>query len=112
MSPDYHESGMILWKQICELEPGLLDLYTEAAAVKDDGKLKRFCANDVWTHRFKPRLVKLVGWDSKIELLQSTTAYDVAYHMVYDVLPDCRNCSCIGIEPEEDDDEDEDESDD
>lgn len=103
MSPDYNESAKILWKQISELEPALLSMYNEAASIKDDRKSKRFCANSVWSHDFKPRLVKLVGWDSNVELLQSTTAYDVAYRMIYDVLPDCRNCFCVGVAPQDED---------
>lgn len=90
------------WTEIAKAEPRLLDLYKEAAAIRDDKRKPSFCANAVWYgyggHRgLKPRLIYLVGWARRPDesgSLGSADAYDVAYQTIYDQLPDCRNCSC------------------
>lgn len=83
------------------IEPRLLDLYGEAAAVKDDLTDRWFCANEVFygyhgLRGFKRRLCALVGWDAENNHpgLVNSDAYDLAYETIYNALPDCRNCSC------------------
>ena len=88
--------------ELCEIEPRLRALYERAKAIKDDKRHPYFCANDVWYGRrgwegLKPELCNLVGhWSQNHHpKLRSRTAYDIAYHTIYDALPDCRNCGCI-----------------
>lgn len=77
------------WKELCELEPSLKELYSEARAVKATDEC--FCANRLWYSRFKPRLVKLAGWGARDIKLRSSGAYDTAYEKIYRALPDCLN---------------------
>jgi hypothetical protein len=97
----------ISWALLVELEPSLLTLYHEAKAVKDDEKRPWFCANAVWYGRygnegFKQRLVELVGYSVTRRggdpRLASSRAYDIAYHKIYQALPDCRSCVCWGFQ--------------
>ena len=96
----------ITWELLIELEPRLLDLYQEARSVRDDRSKPWFCANAVWYghHGFeglRPRLVDLVGYrrrdDGSDPRLATSLAYDIAYRTIYNVLPDCRNCSCVDV---------------
>jgi len=81
------------FRELCRLEPGLKLLYDKARAVKDRGG-RYFCANEIWIREFKPLLINLVGWHARNHSLRTTEAYDVAYHTIYDALPDCRDCLC------------------
>jgi hypothetical protein len=62
----------------------------------------RFCAHAHWYGRrdsgFKGELCGIVGWDSANPdaALRTTEAYDVAYHHLYDLLPDCRHDGMCG----------------
>jgi len=83
------------------LEPGLLGLYAEAAAIIDNGESPSFCANaefyGYWGKRgFESRICQLVGWEAYTNhpLLLTSDAYDVAYETIYEALPDCRDCIC------------------
>jgi hypothetical protein len=85
----------LTWELLCRLEPRLLALYEEAAAVRDDPVKPDFCANAVWYDDLKPKLSSLVGWErAEHPILGNETAYDVAYEHVYEALPSCRNCFC------------------
>ena len=85
--------GEPTWEYMIERQPLLLSLYRDAKKIKDEGGLS-FCANKVWYDDFKPRLVKLVGFECKTKELKTQEAYDRAYKKVYSVLPNCRNCIC------------------
>lgn len=87
-----------LWDKLIAAEPRLVDLYQRARSIRDDLTRKSFCANVHWYDELKPELVKLVGWSawSRKALLRSSDSYDVAYEVIYNVLPDCRNCWCMG----------------
>lgn len=87
--------------QLSLLEPRLLDLYGEAAAIKDDLSQDGFCANAAFygyhgRRGFKRRICRLVGWDAESNhpRLVCSEAYDLAYETIYEALPDCRNCTC------------------
>jgi hypothetical protein len=79
---------------LVRLEPRLLTLVQEAALVKDDAD--NFCANEVWSEQFKPRLMQLVGWyaEGTHPHLNSHAAYEIAYDIIYQTLPDCKHCGC------------------
>ena len=83
------------WTQIVKAEPRLKALYDEARAVRDDKTREWFCANHVWYEDFKPRLVKLVGWECRNSLIRDDKSYDTAYQRIYRALPDCRGCQCM-----------------
>jgi hypothetical protein len=87
------------FNRICGIEPKLKALYKEAKSVKDDGVEASFCANAVWYgygkwRGIRSRVIELVGWECKTRELKTTSAYDVAYDEIYEVLPNCRNCMC------------------
>jgi len=87
----------LTFEKLCELEPGLLELYRQACAVKDDRRKRSFCANAIWYREFKPVLVQLVGWTARKQdpVLRTSEAYRLAYDTIYHALPDCRNCWCL-----------------
>lgn len=91
-----HDIPAYTWDQLVSLEPRLAGLLKEADAVRDPGG-SSFCANSVWYTRFKPRLVKLVGWgaEKQDKVLRSPEAYDLSYEQIYYALPSCRNCMCL-----------------
>jgi hypothetical protein len=101
----------LTFNDLVTLEPRLAELLTEARAFKPRPK---FCANAVWYGYFgssglKDKLLGLVGWGRETpldgatdapreETLKSSEAYDVAYHTLYEALPDCRaRCACQQI---------------
>jgi hypothetical protein len=83
--------------ELSEQEPRLAALERDIQAVKDTGGAW-FCANDHWYLRFKPQLMKLVGWGAEQPELRTCEAYDVAYDTLLALLPDCRECPCIQFE--------------
>lgn len=91
------------FRELCDLEPKLKELADEAAALRDTGTGKAFCANAIWYGYFghlglKPRLTALVGWERHRgpNELCTVDAYDVAYDAIYNMLPDCRGeCGCL-----------------
>lgn len=97
----------LTFEELCKLEPRLLALYNEVRAVKDNKRKRSFCANAVWYGRgpfdgFKERLCRLVGYSVRHRggdpRLATSAAYDVAYHTIYQALPDCRTCACWGFQ--------------
>lgn len=82
------------WEALVEIEPLLEGLRDQAKAVTDDGG-KSFCANLEWYSELKPQLVELVGFEASKKQLRSMNAYDLAYDVVYNELPNCRNCICM-----------------
>ncbi len=85
------------WDLLCKIEPRLLNLLAEVKSVKDDKTKPSFCANDVWYADIKPKLIRLVGWyaGGADYRLRSRGAYNLAIHVLYNELPDCRNCGCL-----------------
>jgi hypothetical protein len=88
----------LTWEDIIKIEPKLEELYIKAKSFNEDcDKNKNSCANRVWygfggKKSLKKEMSKLVGWDCNNELLNTTSAYDISYHTIYDVLPDCKGC--------------------
>jgi hypothetical protein len=85
------------WRHLTAQEPRLRHLYAEIRAVKDDKSEPGFCANWVWYGSFKKQMCALVGFQADNPNLRTMEAYDHAYHKLYNALPDCRNCYCIGM---------------
>jgi len=96
------------WQQLTRLEPRLKHLHKKAKSIMDDPHERYFCANHAWygywagerwIEGLKKELVALIGWSSvnrKHPVLGGMDAYDVAYRKIYDALPDCRGCGCLG----------------
>lgn len=94
--------------KLAKIEPRLLVL--EAAIMMVDGTKEDFCASYVWYKTYKPMLRDLVGCEPccvhidtiKAEL-QTSTAWDIAYDYLFNLLPDCDHgdSMCIGIRDDE-----------
>jgi hypothetical protein len=84
----------ITWKELCRLEPGLVDLWSEAKEVEDNNRRKSFCKYDYFGEHFVDRLMELLGsWvDNQNPKLKSMKSLDLAKDIILDELPPCRNC--------------------
>ena len=98
----------LTFDRLCQMEPRLASLLQRASEVRDDETAESFCANRTWygyenlPHEgIKEQLCSLVGSDREDlpqgHVLRSSLAYELAYQTIYNVLPPCRNCSCIGL---------------
>jgi hypothetical protein len=88
-----------LWHQLISYEPRLVELFlravAEVPAVRSDENA-RYCANNAWYMTLKPDLCELVGYSRRPDLLLGTSkAYDVAYEVIYNILPPCKGCWCL-----------------
>ena len=94
----------LTFEDLCELEPRLATLYNEAKSINDNRRKRSFCANRIWYAwgGLRERMTPLVGYAVQRRggdpRLATSRAYDVAYHSIYDALPDCRNCVCYGFQ--------------
>lgn len=89
------------FRELCEIEPELMDLFQEAQAHQP---VDRFCANAAWYgyagfkgRGLKTRLTQLVGiYGEDIDSrLRNSKAWDIAYDAIYEALPDCqKGCAC------------------
>ena len=95
----------VTWAELAEIEPELLIIEANLKAIKDNKRNKSFCANAIWfgypghSPSYKMWMHRLVGSYVRKDnpRLITSEAYDCAYHHLYDILPDCRNCACIGF---------------
>lgn len=87
----------VTFEQLAALEPRLAELRARARRVRDPGGRRGFCANEVWFRELKPELLHLVGWQRREEpwILCTSQAYEAAYKVIYDELPNCRRCGCL-----------------
>ena len=84
-------------------EPKLIDLLIEAASAVPDSD-GYFCANEFFfryrnpRNSLKARLTRLVGWEAEgyRPELKTEAAYDVVYERIYEALPNCHHCACVG----------------
>lgn len=89
---------MRTFNDLCEIEPGLVELRDRAASIKDDGTSPAFCANHYWYNDgLRLQLSGLVGWGARNPAIKDDSSYDVAYQAIYAVLPNCRNCICFQL---------------
>lgn len=97
------ERKTLTWGDLLAAEPALAQLEAECRGAKRLARgAKRWCANAFWYGYpgsgypgIKPRLLYLVGWEARNKALRTVAAYDFAYHHLYDLLPDCRECMCF-----------------
>jgi hypothetical protein len=78
-------------------EPALAALQHELTGVRDEGG-NSFCANRYWYVHVAPRVAELVGAQADAQddpALRSPEAYEMAYEVLYRLLPNCRNCVCV-----------------
>jgi len=88
MAANPNTTPSLSWQELVRREPRLAALERDVR-MSDDGAVE-FDGTQVWLLRFKRRLAGLVGWDirSNDPVLTTHTAYDVAFHHLYDtVLP-------------------------
>lgn len=92
-----NEARPLTWHHLVKLCPTLLDLERDLQAEDGDPTDTWYCANEVWSRKYKPRLSRLVGWDAttRAAILRSSEAYDVATDWLMEQLPACRNCGCL-----------------
>jgi hypothetical protein len=93
------KSRLLAFRRLCELEPRLERLYDDVAAVVDDGTAPFFDPNDYWYgygstrgEGFRRRMIYLVGSERERdpgapEELKTSAAYDLAYDVLFDLLP-------------------------
>lgn len=94
--PLREEKSEISFNRLTLLEPRLSVLKQEivslASRTPNDAE---FCANYHWYKTFKPKLLKLVGYDrtdyGEGHFLRSSQAYSAALHHLYNLLPDCNH---------------------
>lgn len=86
----------MLWEVLLRREPRLELLRSEMAEVKDEGGVS-FCANKLWYVRYEPELKGLVGKSAEVDdpLLRMPEAYELSRHVLYRLLPNCRDCVCV-----------------
>ncbi|RUQ34344.1 MAG: hypothetical protein EKK71_16340 [Candidatus Competibacteraceae bacterium] len=86
------------------IEPRLAAVAAAAVRYAEESKQRSSaCANRRWGgaapwegQGLKQWMRTLVGWESRDKDLHSEYAYDLARVYIYeDLLPDCRNCSCM-----------------
>jgi hypothetical protein len=94
------------FKELVALEPKLAELEQDIKGhAERNRKTPKYCANAWWYgyphahfEGFKGPFVKLVGIlvpEYKHPMLRTSKAYDVAYHHLYSLLPNCRSgCAC------------------
>lgn len=88
------EDSNVSWKVLCQLEPKLFELWSEAKAVEDNHLLKTVCSLEYFSSHFADRLTDLLGpWHDNLNpKLQSVKSIDLAKDTLIDALPPCRNC--------------------
>ncbi len=101
MIRDQYHGRNTMWDDLVALEPRLAALLVEAKSWHQKSKnTPEFCANRIWYSYGNPRglrqdVISLVGWSAKHDdrpaPLATSLAYDTAYEMVYNALPDCRH---------------------
>lgn len=86
----------VMWGQMIDDEPELWDLFVKVHKIKEEDDAESpFCANRVWYREIKPQLSRLIGWDAKNPKVKDDRCYDAAYHTLYRLLPNCRDCEAV-----------------
>ena len=81
------------FEAICALEPRLRSLAEEIERIKPE--LAHFCANRTWYRDYEDRFNALLGWHAWNPTLRSEVAYNIAFKRLYELMPPCRNCTCL-----------------
>lgn len=74
----------IKWEDLLDYEP-------ELRALEKDVRNAEITKDNIhweWSKKFKPRLLRLVGFGARSKYLNSTWAYDTAYQHLYEILED------------------------
>lgn len=86
----------LTWETLIAIDPFFDGLLSGIEGIElEPGE--RFCANDTWYKKYKPLILRRVGWHAPNYapgILRTERAYDIVYQKLYDALPNCRNCSC------------------
>lgn len=81
------------FEEICQLEPQLEGLAKEIRNLRASSP--HFCANRVWYGDFENRFDALVGWHAWNPALRSELAYNITFQHLYNLMPPCRDCTCL-----------------
>ena len=85
----------LTWTELVRREPKLQKLLAEIRRIRPKPG-RPFCANRHWFELYDWRLDKLVGWHTNHPdpEMRTSRAYDTAFEVLYEALPDCRDCGC------------------
>jgi len=94
--PLREEKSTLSFNRLTLYEPRLVVLRNDIVSLASGvSKKEVFCANFHSYKTFKPRLLKLVGYDrtdlGEGHVLRSSQAYSAALHHLYNLLPDCNH---------------------
>lgn len=85
----------LTWETIIAIDPFFDDLLHEIEGTEPG---ERFCANDIWYKKYKPIILRRVGYCSPNyapEILKTERAYEIVYEKLYGALPNCKGCGCF-----------------
>ncbi len=83
------------FEDLCRIEPRLRTLAEDLRKARAELDLEMLAegedclrAQDLWFQKFKPRMLKLVGWDAvnAPQELRDSDAYEVAYRALVDII--------------------------
>ena len=104
--PPARAPARLSWGELVAREPRLARLRREIRALHRQPLGDNWCAGEAWYgygawrwsggEGFRRRLAALVGTTAERPdpVLRRSKAYDLAYRMLYEALPDCRDCAC------------------
>lgn len=93
MATSTTEAKQAEFESLCEQVPGLRRLYEEAQSYHKLRR-KRFCATDailVLSRRYEPMILHC----DAVPAADKWQKIGIVNDVIYDVLPDCRNCGCL-----------------
>ena len=94
--------------KLAKIEPQLLWLLKSVESIRKESKGKLItCANLHWygswgSEGLRGSMCQLVGWGAKKSGIKDCESYAIASTYLYEGLPYCRNCGCLGVEQNED----------
>jgi hypothetical protein len=96
----------VTFEKMCAMEPKLRSLLAKVQAVRDHGSQPSFCRLNLWFgysdadgSSYRTRLAQLVGYNAFRPSLKNPDFYDTAEDALLALLPPCRNCNCVIVQP-------------
>ena len=81
------------YRELRKLEPRLKEIEKQIRSI--DSSSLHFCANCAWFDGIFQQILPLVGWHAENPELSTCFDYDSAYLVLYNMLPDCKDCGCL-----------------
>lgn len=86
------------WRRLVAVEPGLVGLLELVHGYAGAGE--DFCATEVWYGRHSGgidrALDRLVGWNARSSAIRTSRDYDIAFGVLYSLLPGCKHGPRLG----------------